>query len=357
MNDLEFDLELKARAKREAPPVPAGYEGRILGALDRADRAEKVGTRPRTRILRPALAAAVLAAVLLVPVCAAVWRGWLEPVVDYGGSGDLIERYTVAVNETWKGNRCDVTLENAVTDGTAVYLLFSARYDPEFDLDLALEWGGLTLYPSGAGGVYRRIDDGSQPGAARFIGMVDGARCGVPAGSLLGEEVEVRLAFHEPAYREGPDGREIRYLQRVEGYCFDQVSLNDSIDLREMEWEDGTRLTISPLAAVLEFTGVPGEIDPSGIDKDEPSKLLTGLNVTLEFADGSRMEGADRGITVRNQGAVIDLGWGAVFSVLEDQGTEGEFLLSRQFPRLVDPEAVTALTVGGVQYETADAVN
>lgn len=355
MNDLTFDLELKARAKREASPVPAGYEGRMLAGLDKLPLAERA--RPRTRILRPALAAAVLAAVLLVPVCAAAWRGWLEPVVDYGGNGDLIERYTVAVNETWKGNRCDVTLENAVTDGTAVYLLFSARYGPGFDLDLALEWGGLTLYPSGAGGVYRRIDDGSQPGTARFIGMVDSACRGVAAGSLLGQEVKVWLDFREPAYREGPDGRVIRYRQRVEGYYFDHVSLNDSIDLRELEWENGTRLTISPLTAVLEFTGIPGEIDSSGIDRDEPSKLLAGLNVTLEFADGTRMEYGDQGITARDQGAVIDLGWGAVFSVPEEQGAEGEFLLSRQFPQLVDPESVTALTVGGVRYETADAVN
>lgn len=349
MNDFEFDLKLKARAKREAPPIPGSYEGRLLATLDKLPQAERV--RPRSRILYSALAAAVLAAVLLVPVCAAAWKGWLEPVVDYGGNGDLIERYTVAVNETWKGNRCDVTLENAVTDGTAVYLLFNARYDPEFDLDFALEWGGLTLYPSGAGGVYRRIDDSSQPGTARFIGMVNSAGRGDSAGNLLGQEVKVWVAFHEPASREAPDGGTIRYLQRSEGYYFDHVSLNDSIDRREMEWEDGTRLTISPLTAVSEFTRMWEENEPGEDYTDELDKL----NVTLEFADGTRMEYADQGITVKNQGALIDLGWSSVIS--GEPGAETGFILSRQFPQLVDPEAVTALIIGGVRYETADAVN
>lgn len=82
MNDFDFDLELKARVSREASPVPAGYEGQLLADLDRTLQMER--TRPRTRrqILRPVLAAAVLTTVLLVPVCASVWRGWLEPVVD-----------------------------------------------------------------------------------------------------------------------------------------------------------------------------------------------------------------------------------------------------------------------------------
>lgn len=350
MNDFDFDLALKARASREASPVPAGYEGRLLAGLDKLPQAERM--RSRTRILRPALAAAVLAAVLLVPVCAAVWRGWLEPVVDYGGKGDLVERYTVAVNETWKGKHCDVTLENAVTDGTAVYLLFSARYDLEFDLDLALEWGELTLYPSGERGVYRRIDDGSQPGTGRFIGMVNAA-CGGSPGSLLGQEVKVWMAFHDPAFWEAPDGRTIRYLQRSEGYYFDHIALNGSIDRREMEWEDGTRLAISPLTAVLKFTRIWEENGAGEEYTDELNKL----NVTLEFADGTRMEYADQGITVKHQGALIDLGWRYVCSGSEEPGVETGFYLSRQFPQLVDPAALTALIIGGVRYEMADAVS
>ena len=120
-----------------------------------------------------------------------------------------------------------------------------------------------------------------------------------------------------------------------------------------MEWEDGTRLAISPLTAVLKFTRIWEENGAGEEYTDELNKL----NVTLEFADGTRMEYADQGITVKHQGALIDLGWRYVCSGSEEPGVETGFYLSRQFPQLVDPAALTALIIGGVRYEMADAVS
>lgn len=346
MNDYDFDLKLKTRAKTEIDPVPAGFRDRLQAAVEELPEGQGGAKHTRLWVLRPALIAAALVVALLVPVFAVVWQGWLDPVVRYGDNGALIEEYTVAVNRTVEGTNCNVTLENLVTDGTAVYFLFGAQYDLGFDLDSALEWGALGLYPSGAGGMYCRIDDGSQQGTARFIGMVNSVNSGASGGSLLGQEIGVQVTFYDLIAQDTPDGGTRRYAQSSEAYYFDHITLNDSIDLREMEWEDGTRLAISPLSAVLKLNRLFGEND----SRDDE---VTRLNVTLEFADGTHLEFADPGITVKNQGANISLGWSLTIS--GEPGTKNTLVMSRQFLQLVVPETVTALIIDGVRYEVADA--
>ncbi len=154
--------------------------GPDTAALARLTDRLKAGNRRRSGVLRPALIAAALAAVLLGSVCATAWRGWLEPVVDYGDNGALIEEYTMAVNETREGRELNLTLENLVTDGAVVYCRFSAEFAEDYDFDAALSRMHLTIWrPSWMPKVsvlrnymVSRVDDRSQKGKAEFINTI-----------------------------------------------------------------------------------------------------------------------------------------------------------------------------------------
>lgn len=332
---------------------------------------ERKQAGPR-RVLWPALVAAVLAAALLIPVCASAWRGWLEPVVSYGDNGALIEEYTVAVNETREGNKCDVTLENVVTDGYIIYCQFSAEYDTDFDLDDALEWGGLNVFPySGLGqsSACWRVDDGSQPGKARFVCMtgIPGYQKYTPRAlhggkyndrflgwdfdssqGALGETVCLVLRFHEWT---GPQGTP----RIAENYYFD-VELNSTIAEKQLEWDDHTRLAVSPLGIYLAFNDWTGDYlnVPGEASIESWSRYWDELEVVLEFADGTRLDDASPHLKYHSQGGEHIAVWRHSY-----YGPWGELcaiMPERPIPQLIDPETVTALIINGVRYEVADAV-
>lgn len=85
MNDHDFDLELKHRAKAETEPVPVGFEGRLLAVVDELPE-RAAAKRPGRNILRPALAAAAMIAVLTGTMLAAGAAAGFDFVTFFGGT-------------------------------------------------------------------------------------------------------------------------------------------------------------------------------------------------------------------------------------------------------------------------------
>lgn len=367
---------MREEYRRELEAVgPDGLElARLTGRL-------KAGNGRRSGVLRPALIAAVLTVVLLGSVgAAAAWRGWLEPVVSYGDNGALIEEYTVAVNETREGNQCNVTLKNLVTDGHAVYALFGAEFDPDFDFNAALDKAYWYISrPSwmpeaavtGSGSTFSRVDDRSQPGRAEFIAQLymergstmyyfdeEGVWNQDKADSLLGRVLTICLSFGNQ--------KENWY----ELYYFEDVQFNDTIELVELEWddadvlEDGTRLDnatrmiVSPLSVYVDCSRGPVlEVLPENalgnfsafraayeevVTRWEQTDWIEAFDVKLALADGTFLELSQ--LPRSFEGSSMHASFGS-----PDVGvriSSGFF-----FPELRRPETVTALIINGVRYE------
>lgn len=134
----ELDARLRAMAKREDWALPAAYESAMDGL---EEQIRQGGTLDRPGKRRLGKRVLFLAAALAVLACgfavAAERMGWLSPVVDDGGSGGMLKTCSVQVDQTVEGNHCDLTLENAITDGRVIYCLVTARYDESFP-DLSL---------------------------------------------------------------------------------------------------------------------------------------------------------------------------------------------------------------------------
>ena len=118
----ELDARLRAMAKREVWALPAAYESAMDGL---EEQIRQGGTLDRPGKRRLGKRVLFLAAALAVLACgfavAAERMGWLSPVVDDGGSGGMLKTCSVQVDQTVEGNHCDLTLENAITDGRVIY--------------------------------------------------------------------------------------------------------------------------------------------------------------------------------------------------------------------------------------------
>lgn len=339
-------------------------------------------------VLRPALIAAVLAAALLIPVCAAAWRGWLEPVVRYGDNGALIEEYTVAIGETRQGERCDVTLENLVTDGRAVYCLFRAQFDEGFDLDAALDGAFWSIErPSwmtpgtvtGQSCDLVRVDGGSRSGEAEFIARLymeqghtmyyfdeDGVWNRENVDSLLGRVLTISLCLPDVEPRD--PGQE----ERDEYYRFEDIRFNDTIDLVEFTWNDseimpdGTRayrdsqLVISPLSVYLDVPDGPvvellperapevsfqafSRMAEEAFARWEGTNWLEEFDVRLVLADGTHMRLAELAGPWETGGQMSAASRTREVTVWLQCGV--------LFPELRRPESFTALIINGARYE------
>ena len=368
---------MREEYRRELEAIgPDGLE------LERLTDRLKAGNRRRSGVLRPALIAAVLTVVLLGSVGAAVvWQGWLEPVVSYGDNGALIEDYPVAVNRTEEGEHCNVTLENLVTDGHAVYALFSAEFDPDLDFNTALEEAYWYINrPSwmpeaavtGQSFTFSRVDDRSQPGHAEFIAQLymesgstmyyfdeEGVWNQDKVDSLLGRVLTICLSFGNQ--------KENWY----EFYNFEDVQFNDTIELVELEWDDAdvledgtrinnaTRMIVSPLSVYVDcrrnspalavlpenalgnysaFEAAFEEVVTRWAETD----WIEEFDVKLALADGTFLELSQ--LPRSFEGSSIGASFG-----LPDVGvwiSSGFF-----FPELRRPETVTALIIDGVRYE------
>ena len=136
----ELDARLRAMAKGEDWTLPPAYETAMDGLEEQICRGTLTRRGKRRLGKRVLLMAAALAALACGFAAAAEHMGWLSPVVDYGDSEALMEEISVRVDQTAEGDHCDLTLENAVTDGRVIYCLFTGRYDEAFpDVDAVLE--------------------------------------------------------------------------------------------------------------------------------------------------------------------------------------------------------------------------
>ena len=254
----ELDARLRAMAKGEDWTLPPAYET----AMDSLEEQVRQGTLSRPGKRRLGKRVLILAAALAVLACGfavgAAHLNWLSPVVDDGGNGDLMAANSVQVNQTVEGNHCDLTLENAITDGRVIYCLVTARYDETFpDIDEVME-DTLLMAGSWADVVSCwRVDQGEEPNTARFIlatGQVSETAPEDREESYLGREVELRVQILD----DGATG----VMAPIEIYDF-TVRMNDTIPSREAAWSDGTRAEVTPLRAEVTFTT---EVDawPSG---------------------------------------------------------------------------------------------
>lgn len=289
-------------------------------------------------------AAALIAAVLCLltaTVCAAALQGWLEPVVRGNGKEDLIDAYTVLVRETVPGVHCDVTLERAVTDGSAVYALFTAAYDDGFiDPDDAITW---CSFHYGTGWTIQsgwRTDDGTEPGVFRFIAVTAGNYAdGQPMESILGETVELELCFLDDS-RTG-------VMEAIETYAF-SFSCNETISSVDAEWADGTALHVTPLMLELDYAEEMPEPFPG------PDTELDAIQ--LEFTDGSRLSLADA-LPQQRQGTTglrCVKNWDRVTP--DGEQDAGFCHLSALLLDLTVPQTVAAVLIHGQRYALSDAV-
>lgn len=325
------------KAELDAVEVP---ERTVAALYRRAEMQPQEGGRRTWR-----RAALIAAAVCLLTVfsCAVAWKGWLDPVVPYGGNGELIEEYSVQVGQTAEGKHCDLTLENVVTDGKVIYCLFTARYDSAFpDMDYALEYMGV-LGTTGAGVMgYWRLDNGEKQGEARFVyvtGLVmEDAPLWYPNTPFLGKEIDLNAYFLDDAAT--------GIMERVEDYHF-TVQMNDTIPTREKTWPDGTRVRATPILLELFFDQeMPDWYDQQACDAFEQRQ-----ECTVEFSDGSRFTLNDA-LETSIQGCPPErfgYGWEST-----PDGTAQDphaFHMWMLFPELTDPAAITAVTINGERYE------
>ena len=349
----ELDARLRAMAKREHLTLPTAYET----TMDSLEEQVRQGTLPRTGKRRLGKRVLVLAAALAVLACGfavgAAHLNWLSPVVDDGGNGDLMAANSVQVNQTVEGNHCDLTLENAITDGRMIYCLFTGRYDGEFpDVDEVIE-DTLLMTGSWANAVSCwRLDRGEEPGQFRFIastGQMGEAMMPpeVTEPEYLGREVELRVQIL--------DDEATGVMAPIETYDF-TVRMNDTIPSREAAWPDGTQAVVTPLRAGITFTT---EVDAwpafadAGAYEDWNEHILAELDPTFRFADGETfgpedvlMEEIQRGthgpsLSFTDLGDPTDL----------DSTRQIRCNLYLLAPILLDPEQITGLELGGEWYE------
>ena len=348
----ELDARLRAMAKREHLTLPTAYET----TMDSLEEQVRQGTLPRTGKRRLGKRVLILAAALAVLACGfavgAAHLNWLSPVVDDGGSS-LIGTYSAQVNQTVEGRHCDLTLENAITDGRVIYCLFTGRHDGEFpDVDEVIE-DTLLMTGSWANAVSCwRLDRGEEPGQFRFIastGQMGEAMMPpeVTEPDYLGREVELVVKML--------NDRDTGVMHTIEIFAF-QVRMNDTIPSREAAWPDGTQAVVTPLRAEVTFTT---EVDawPSFADagayEDWNEHILAELDPTFRFADGETfgpedvlMEEIQRGthgpsLSFTDLGDPTDL----------DSTRQIRCNLYLLAPILLDPEQITGLELGGEWYE------
>lgn len=347
----ELDARLRAMAKGEDWTLPPAYETAMDGLEEQARR----GTLSRRGKRRMGRRVLVLAAALAVLACgfavAAEHMGWLSPVVDDGGNGDLMAAYSVQVDQTVEGNHCDLTLENAITDGRVIYCLVTARYDETFpDIDDVME-DTILMAGSWADVVSCwRVDQGEEPNTARFIlatGQVSETAPEDREESYLGREVELVVKML--------NDRDTGVMHTIEIFAF-QVRMNDTIPSREASWPDGTQAVVTPLRAGITFTT---EVDAwpafadAGAYEDWNEHILAELDPTFRFADGETfgpedvlMEEIQRGthgprLSFTDLGDPTDL----------DSTRQIRCNLYLLAPILLDPEQITGLELGGEWYE------
>lgn len=315
---------------------------RTVAALYR--RAEALPQDGGRRTWRRAALIAAAVCLLTVFSCAVAWKGWLDPVVPYGGNGELIERYSVQVGQTAEGKHCDLTLENVVTDGKVIYCLFTARYDDAFlDMDDALEYMGVLGTSAADVMGYWRLDNGEKKGEARFIyvtGLVmEDAPLFYPNVPFLGKEIGLNAYFLDDAAT--------GVMKRVETYHF-TVRMNDTIPTREKEWPDGTRLRATPILLELFFDQ---EMPEGGWDSQQLETFAQRQDCTVEFSDGSRFT-LDDAMETRIQGGP-SRSFGYDWESTPDGTAQDTHAchLWMLFPELTDPETITAVTINGERYE------
>ena len=346
----ELDARLRAMAKQEDWPLPPAYET----AMDGLEEQIRQGTLVRAVNRRLGKRVLILAAVLAVLACgfavAAERMGWLSPVVDDGDSG-LLETCSVQVDQTVEGNHCNLTLENAITDGRVIYCLVTARYDETFpDIDKVVE-DTLLMAGSWADVISCwRVDQGKEPNTARFILATGQVSENAPEDreeSYLGREVELVVKML--------NDRDTGVMHTIEIFAF-QVRMNDTIPSREASWPDGTQAVVTPLRAGITFTT---EVDAwpafadAGAYEDWNEHILAELDPTFRFADGETfgpedvlMEEIQRGthgpsLSFTDLGDPTDL----------DSTRQIRCNLYLLAPILLDPEQITGLELGGEWYE------
>lgn len=347
----ELDARLRAMAKREHLTLPTAYET----TMDSLEEQVRQGTLARIGKRRLGRRVLLLAAALAVLACgfavASEHMGWLSPVVEEDGNGDLMAAYSIQVNQTVEGNHCDLTLENAITDGRVIYCLVTARYDETFpDIDDVME-DTILMAGSWADVVSCwRVDQGEEPSTARFIlatGQVSENATENREESYLGREVELVVKML--------NDRDTGVMHTIEIFAF-QVRMNDTIPSREGSWPDGTQAVVTPLRAGITFTT---EVDAwpafadAGAYEDWNEHVLTELNPTFRFADGETfgpedvlMEEIQRG-TYGPRLSFTDLG----DPTDPDSTRQIRCHLSLLSPRLLDPDTVTGLELDGEWYE------
>ena len=342
----ELDARLRAMAKGEDWPLPPAYET----AMDGLEEQIRQGTLVRAVNRRLGKRVLILAAVLAVLACgfavAAERMSWLSPVVDDGDSG-LLETCSVQVDQTVEGNHCNLTLENAITDGRVIYCLVTARYDETFpDIDKVME-DTLLMAGSWADVISCwRVDQGKEPNTARFILATGQVSENAPENreeSYLGREVELVVKMLSD--------RDTGVMHPIEIYAF-HVRMNDTIPVREVSWPDGTRAVVTPLRAEVWF---PVEETSYDLWLEESQSAVTWEEdflakqvLTLYFTDGRALEMEDA-LTQR-----IQRGTHAIhmeFVEASEGETTSRCHLSLLSPRLLDPDSVTGLELNGQWYE------
>ncbi|WP_287827261.1 hypothetical protein [Oscillibacter sp.] len=343
----ELDARLRAMAKREDWALPAAYESAMDGL---EEQIRQGGTLDRPGKRRLGKRVLFLAAALAVLACgfavAAERMGWLSPVVDDGGSGGMLKTCSVQVDQTVEGNHCDLTLENAITDGRVIYCLVTARYDESFpDIDDVME--DTLLFAGSWADVIScwRVDQGKELNTARFIlatGQVSENAQENCEENYLGREVELVVKML--------NDRDTGVMHPIEIYAF-HVRMNDTIPVREVSWPDGTRAVVTPLRAEVWF---PVEETSYDLWLEESQSAVTWEEdflakqvLTLYFTDGRALEMEDA-LTQR-----IQRGTHAIHIEFVEASEQRAPLchLSLLSPRLLDPDSVTGLELNGQWYE------
>lgn len=245
----ELDARLRAMAKREDWALPAAYESAMDGLEEQIRQGGTLDRPGKRRLEKRVLFLAAALAVLACGFAVAAERmGWLSPVVDDGGSGGMLKTCSVQVDQTVEGNHCDLTLENAITDGRVIYCLVTARYDESFpDIDDVME--DTLLFAGSWADVIScwRVDQGKELNTARFIlatGQVSENAQENCEENYLGREVELVVKML--------NDRDTGVMHPIEIYAF-HVRMNDTIPVREVSWPDGTRAVVTPLRAEVWF--------------------------------------------------------------------------------------------------------